>query len=82
MREQSEEDLADRMDEISALRDEIRIKLHLASMDLQDEWKKLESTLPPEDRTLASFRSARAALDELIDKLRSFGGRLPDEADH
>lgn len=28
--------------ELKALRDEINLKVHLAGMDLKDEWKKLE----------------------------------------
>ena len=76
--ERSEEDLERRMNEILTLRDEISLKLHLASMDLQDEWKKLERTMPKEQESLVPLERAREALDDLIEKLRTFGDRLRD----
>ena len=36
----------DRLAELKTLRDEVRLDLHLASMEVREEWKKLEKRMP------------------------------------
>jgi len=78
--EQSKEELIKRMNDVATLRDQIRVDLHLASMDLRDEWARLEKTLPELGLALKPLEDAtRDALDILIDDLRRFGERLRDD---
>ena len=78
--EQSKEELIKRMNDVEALRDQIRVDLHLASMDLRDEWARLEKNLPDLGQALQPLEDAtRDALDILIDDLRRFGERLRDD---
>ena len=64
----SEKDL---MKELETLRDEIRLKLHLASMDARDEWDKLETRWQ-------EFRG-KAELDETAEEVGEAAGELFDE---
>ena len=78
--EQSKQDLIKRMNAVATLRDQIRVDLHLASMDLRDEWARLEKNLPDLGVALKPLEEAtRDALDTLIDDLRRFGERLHDD---
>jgi hypothetical protein len=36
--------------ELQAIRDEIRVRIHLAGMDLKDKWKELESRVEEIER--------------------------------
>ena len=60
--------------DVRALRDEVKLKLHLASMDLKDEWEKLEPQL---DRAInsAALVSGEVVAD-LKKRLAEFKGRL------
>jgi DNA-binding transcriptional regulator GbsR (MarR family) len=40
------------------LRDEVRVKLHLAGMDAKDEWRKLEPRLDEVERAAAAATEA------------------------
>jgi CBS domain-containing protein len=65
-----------RIEELRAIRDEIRLDLHLASMDLRDEWSQLERKLP-EPAAAAELKEATSdALDRLAGELRRFRTRL------
>lgn len=48
---QTPQDLKSLQQDVRALRDEVRVKVHLAGMDIKDEWKKLEPQL---DRAASS----------------------------
>ncbi|MFZ5442914.1 MAG: hypothetical protein ACOZQL_23110 [Myxococcota bacterium] len=50
--------------DVRSLRDEVKLKLHLAGMDLKDEWKKLEPQL---DRMASS---AAIVTGEMLDDMR------------
>lgn len=52
------------LDRLETLRDEVELKLHLAGMDLRDEWNKLE----PEVREAAHLM--KDASDASLVKLR------------
>lgn len=60
--------------DLRALRDEVKLKLHLASMDLKTEWKELEPQL---ERALstAGIISAEVVTD-LKKRLAEFRQRL------
>lgn len=70
------------LDELRTLRDEVRLKLHLAKRDVKDQW---ESTFEPKFEKLEQqARSAsdntmdaiRDALDQAKDAFRGFRDRL------
>lgn len=71
------------LDHMRTLRDEVRVRLHLAGMDAKDEWQKLEPYLADVERAASDLsESARVALSEAIQrltKLRSSLGRPRDE---
>ncbi len=61
------------LEKLQALRDEIRVKIHLAKMDAKDTWNQIEAELPAvekaaEDTTNAA---ARATVDGIIKKLET-----------
>ena len=60
--------------DVRALRDEVKLKLHLASMDLKDEWEKLEPQL---DRAINSAAVVSGeVVSDLKKRLTEFKGRL------
>ena len=65
-------------DELRALRDEIRLELHLAGMEAKEAWKKLEPRIrDAEEKVERSVTSAtHAALKELTDSVREFRASL------
>ncbi|PZR16563.1 MAG: hypothetical protein DI536_05190 [Archangium gephyra] len=59
---------------LQQLRDEIRLKLHLASMDAKDEWDRLE---PQVEHALATIDSvARETVDDLKKRMTELRIRL------
>lgn len=68
------EDLKVFKHDVRALRDEVRLKLHLASMDLKQEWENLEPQL---DRAInsAAIVSGEVVAD-LKKRLMEFRKRL------
>ena len=61
----------DLVEELGRLRDEVRLKLHLASMEARDEWEKLEERWQ-------QFRR-KADLDETVDGIGESAEGLVDE---
>jgi hypothetical protein len=79
--EQGKQELLNRLGDLTTLRDSIRVDLHLAGMDLRDQWTNLERTLLSVDQPLNPLESAtREALEALIEELRRFGERLREGA--
>jgi len=75
--------LQERLTELKALRDEIRVDLHLAGMGLRDEWKDLESRVPDRKRTAGQIKGATSkTLDKLAGELRQFQARLRKGGTH
>ncbi len=73
--------MAKTIDDIKKLRDEIVLKLHLASMDAKREWDELEPKLEALEHKIdrGSDRALDAAaglIDELGAAFRSFRDRL------
>lgn len=68
------QDLKSFQQDIRALRDEVRLKLHLAGMDLRQEWEKLEPQL---DRALNSAAQvSNEVVADLKKRLGEFRKRL------
>jgi hypothetical protein len=65
-------DFDDLFDELERYRDEINLKMHLASMDMKDEWQELEQKW---DRFSAQARVSDSA-DSIGDALDQLGGEL------
>jgi CBS domain-containing protein len=77
--ETSREDLKRRVNDLRTLRDQIRLDLHLASMELRDEWRDIERKLPDPDAALQQVKGATTdALEALTGELRRFRARLQD----
>ena len=65
------------LDELTELKDEIRVKLHLGGMDAKDAWAALEPEL---ERQLADGEAllkdatdiSRRAVHDLVEKARDF----------
>ncbi len=62
--------------ELQTLRDELRVRIHLAGMDLKDKWNELESRLLELERPEAAQRLREAATD-LRDAFRALRGKVP-----
>ena len=63
-------DLTHALDQMRTLRDEVRVRMHLAKMDVKDEWNKLEPHLidvekAAEHLTAASYDAAVDAVKQL-----------------
>lgn len=68
------QDLKAFQQDIRALRDEVRLKLHLAGMDVKQEWENLE---PQIDRALNSAAQlSNEVVGELKQRLTDFRKRL------
>ena len=73
--------------ELKTLRDQIKLDLHLASMELRDEWQKLEKKLPDPSTVADDLKEKAADLKqrasgsaaELSDKAIEVLGRLTKE---
>lgn len=73
--------IASQLEELKTLRDEIRLDLHLAGMDLRDEWRKIERELPDRSRAAEQLREAASeGLERVVAELRGFQARLREKA--
>jgi len=66
------------LDQMRTLRDEVRLKVHLAGMDAEDEWRKLEPQLHAaekiaEDVTDATKKTLTEAYERLSKLAASMG---------
>ena len=65
--------------QLRTLRDEIRVRLHLAGMDAKDAWKKMEPALDEADRLAGEATEAsRVAIDKLVKGVKAFGASLSE----
>lgn len=61
------------LDELRRLRDEVRLDMHLASMDAKDKWRELEPRVMDAENLAKDITEAsRKALQEVIDSVRRF----------
>jgi LPS O-antigen subunit length determinant protein (WzzB/FepE family) len=63
---------------LKTLRDEVRVRLHLASMDIKDQWKKIEPRLEDAEKKAVEqvSEASRAALTEAVKRLEKFRASL------
>ena len=56
---------------LQTLRDEVRVRLHLAGMDLKEQWNKLEPHLEDVEKKAGELtEDARAAVGDAVKKLQ------------
>jgi hypothetical protein len=68
--------------ELRTLKDQIRVDLHLAGMDLRDEWRRLERRLPEASDVAEGLKETAAeVLEGLSRELRDFRQRLSRQQD-
>jgi hypothetical protein len=70
----TKKELNEVMSKLYTLRDEIRVKMHLASMDAKDRWSAIEDQVERIERaaTEQAAVATRAAVTEAIKKLIKF----------
>ncbi|MEW6431587.1 MAG: hypothetical protein AB1730_08750 [Myxococcota bacterium] len=74
--QETRKDIAALKTELKTLRDEINLKVHLAGMDLRDEWAKLEPQAEKawrelNETTLEAARDLRARIQKLRAQLKN-----------
>lgn len=77
------EQLKQGLEELRTLRDEIRVKVHLAGADVKTTWSKLEPRLADIEHEIQqegkdAARAASALVDDLKRAFRDFRDRLRD----
>jgi hypothetical protein len=72
------------LQQLRTLRDEIRVRIHLGSLEAKDAWSALLPRLEEAERTAegAVTDTARAAVDEVISKLQDLRDRIPSRKRH
>jgi CBS domain-containing protein len=71
----------ERIDELKTLRDQIRVDLKLASMELRNEWRDFEKRMPDAGRVAEDLKSATAeTVEKLLAEARRFRARLAPAA--
>ncbi|WP_394841684.1 hypothetical protein LZC95_32000 [Pendulispora brunnea] len=62
---------------MQTLRDEVRVRLHLAGMDAKEEWDKLEPSLVDIERKAEDFTDAtRRAVEDALKRLSALRSKL------
>ena len=65
------------VDLLKTLRDEIKVKLHLAGMDARDQWAKLEPELFKVERAAEQATdTSKKLLDEALSRLKTLRDSL------
>lgn len=65
------------VDLLKTLRDEVKVKLHLAGMDAKDQWAKLEPELSKVERAAdQATESSKKLLDETLKRLKAIRDSL------
>jgi hypothetical protein len=65
------------LSQLQTLRDEVRVRLHLANMDLKDQWNKLEPhLLDVEKKAADASEASRTMLHDALKKLEKFSASL------
>lgn len=63
-------DIENSVNDLRKLRDEIRLKIHLAGMDVKSEWQKLEPEILEAERSARVLTDAtRASLTKTVKRL-------------
>lgn len=84
MEPQIKEDLDRNLERLQTLRDEVKLKLHLASLDAKTEWDErlAPKVLEVEQAAKNITESSRSAAKELVAKMEEFLARLRAGATH
>jgi hypothetical protein len=65
------------LSDLQTLRDEVRVRLHLASMDLKDQWNKLEPYIADvEQKAAEATEASRTLVSEAKKRLEQFRASL------
>jgi hypothetical protein len=73
-------DLRNSLDEIRAIADEVRVKLHLANLEAKSTWERLEPQLAQLERAAADKgRDAVGAVGQLVDDVGKAVRTLRDQ---
>jgi hypothetical protein len=65
------------VDLLKTLRDEIKVKLHLAGMDVRDQWAKLEPELSKVERAAEqATESSKKLMDDALKRLKALRDSL------
>jgi hypothetical protein len=57
-------------DLLKTMRDEIRVKLHLAGQEAKDRWQKLEPEIEKVGHEIA--KTSKSTVDELVTRVKAF----------
>lgn len=82
--ERLRESVNQRIDELERIRDEVKLKLHLANLDAKKHWFTLETQLDELESELRRDRSAVAEAssklsEQLVTSFREFRNRLVEK---
>ena len=70
-------DLQKSLESLQTLRDEIRVRIHLAGMEVKDLWNKLEPRLLEAERLAEeATETSRAALHDLLERAKELRSSL------
>lgn len=70
-------DIAKGLSQLETLRDEVRVRLHLAGMELRDEWHALEPHLDEVERSAKAVgEAARSTLMSALERLHALHAKL------
>jgi hypothetical protein len=58
------------VDVLKTMRDEIKVKLHLAGQEAKDRWQKMEPEIEKAGNEVA--KTSKAAVDELLTRVKEF----------
>jgi hypothetical protein len=75
-------DLRRMLDDLTTLRDEIRVDLHLAGMELKDRWSAMETELHKAEEGFERdvSENAKKALDDLTARARKLRAEIKKQA--
>ncbi|MDF2692150.1 MAG: hypothetical protein K0S65_533 [Labilithrix sp.] len=78
------EEVDKNLEKLATLRDEVKLQLHLATLDAKQEWdeKLAPKVLEVEQAAKTMTESTRSAAKELISRLEDFLARLRDSVPH
>lgn len=70
-------DLRKSLERLQTLRDEVRVRLHLGSLEIKDQWRKLEPYLGDVEKKAEEFSEAsRSAIQDAVKRLETFRSSL------
>lgn len=81
-REQIKKQFDEAIQTAKTLRDEIRVELHLASLDAQDRWRKIEPGLADAEKFGSDVsEAAKTAAQQVVKSFREFRTALKRHSD-